>query len=70
MEHFCDRCGWYIYPGQHYERFVWRVEPVRIEVMKMHIDCPPENFPEEFLEVIRDLTTSENLSEDPMLLAA
>ena len=61
-EYRCDKCFFFIVPGDRYSRWLWKVAPRRVHVMREHIDCPPDDSPEEIESV--------EYVPEPLLLAA
>jgi ferredoxin len=47
-EHRCDKCGQMIYPGEEYHRRVWKVAPRKVQIMREHTECPPDEFSMDF----------------------
>lgn len=63
-EYFCDRCCQGISAGERYRRWLWKVAPRRIHVMREHLECPPDESKEDVEKI-----TNEYESQ-PLPLAA
>ncbi len=62
-EHRCDRCGQMIYPGEQYHRWIWKVAPRKVHVMREHTECPPDEFSDDFeREIHQPESTSMSLA--------
>lgn len=46
-EYRCDRCCQWIETGERYRRWLWKVAPRRVHVMREHLECPPDEFRKE-----------------------
>ncbi len=40
--HCCDYCMQSIYRHDEYNRWLWKVAPRRVIVMRVHAECPPD----------------------------
>lgn len=58
--HRCDRCQWQIEPGEKYRRWVWKVSPRQVVIMREHLDCEPDDplKDEKEIDLFEDLPLS------------
>lgn len=53
-EYRCDKCSQLICTGEQYRRWVWKVAPRHVHVMREHLECPPDEFKEEVEDTVPD----------------
>lgn len=41
----CDICHRQIESGEQYRRWLWKVNPQQVIVIREHLDCPPDEPP-------------------------
>ena len=53
-EYLCDMCFQRICKGDGYQRRLWKVAPYRIQVLREHLECPPDAFQEPVEAIVPD----------------